>query len=91
MICYKLEWKTKLKGNKTKRFKDKNKKLKEEGPNKKYQKTKKTNQQFSREDREKKRKKRIRWRLTTHSLITHATPAERERNDTFNYMVDGQV
>jgi hypothetical protein len=24
-------------------------------------------------------------------LITHATPAERERNDTFNYMVDGQV
>jgi hypothetical protein len=47
-----------LKGNKTKRFKDKNKKLQEEGPNKKYQKTKKTNQQFSREDRERKRKKK---------------------------------
>jgi hypothetical protein len=24
-------------------------------------------------------------------LITHATPAEREHNDTSNYIVDGQV
>jgi hypothetical protein len=47
---------------------EKNKKLKEERPNHKYQNAKNTNQQFFEEDRKKKKKKK---KFTSDKLTTH--------------------